>query len=285
MWRVRPPALLVLASALRAVTPLPVGTLLQHPAHYFDLEHRRLRFEPRGPAAYDVTSAPFRGELSRGMPVGVPTDTKGYSWRTSLPFPFPFAGKSWNEVYINLNGGVTFGAPESTEYPERDTWPQGTMRWLASSLDVAAVAGTRPMIPAAMGLELGRGDAHFHARHAQRVLGDMAGSSLPCGSRSLPAPRREHLSGQPGARWLHRIPLRKGRRKRWCHRGLLRAVTRRQGARFIELPTRLPHVPPAVDLRLGFTLTDDGTDLHFSPTLCGAGSDLGQSRRPSGGMP
>src|SRR5258706_2231366 len=115
---------------LRAVTPLPVGAILQHKANYFDLQNKRLRFLPRGPAAYDVTTSAYPSSIDRGKLLGKPTDPKGYSWRTRLPFAFPFAGRKWNELYINLNGSLTFDAPESKEYPERDTWADGTMRLL-----------------------------------------------------------------------------------------------------------------------------------------------------------
>src|SRR5579883_1219647 len=146
------PALLLLAAVCRAVTPLPVGSLLHHPAHYFDLEHQRVRFSPRGASTYSVASSPFRGELHPGKPLGPPTDPKSYSWRTSLPFAFPFAGQTWHEVYINLNGSLTFGEPEDQEYPERDSWPDGTMRLLASFYDTSSIAGSRRMIVPLWGL-------------------------------------------------------------------------------------------------------------------------------------
>jgi len=111
---------LISAPALRAVTPLRVGAILQHKANYFDLEHKRLRFLPRGPAAYDVTSSGYPAAIRRGTALGKPTDPKGYSWRTRLPFAFPFAGRKWNELYINLNGSLTFDAPEAKQYPERE---------------------------------------------------------------------------------------------------------------------------------------------------------------------
>jgi hypothetical protein len=151
-----PPRLVVLlcaaASILSAVTPLSVGSLLQHPAHYFDLQHRRVLFTPRAPTAYDVTTGGLTGKLDGGKPLGKPNDPKGYSWHTRLPFSFPFAGRHWEEVYINLNGTLTFSAPENHEYPERDTWADGTMRWLASSFDTGAVGGDKPMIVPLWGL-------------------------------------------------------------------------------------------------------------------------------------
>src|SRR5690242_7054553 len=79
-------------SALRAVTPLQAGALVQHPAHYFDLQQRLVRFTARGPAAYDVSVTPRRGALDRGRLLGPPTDP-GKSWRLPIPFAFPFGGR------------------------------------------------------------------------------------------------------------------------------------------------------------------------------------------------
>jgi hypothetical protein len=143
--------LYVAAPVLSAVTPLSVGPLLQHPAHYFDLQHRRVIFTPRARTVYDVTTRGLAGNLNGGKPLGKPSDPKGYSWHARLPFSFPFAGRRWEEVYINLNGTLTFTAPE-TEYPERDTWADGTMRWMASSFDAGAVGGDKPMIVPLWGL-------------------------------------------------------------------------------------------------------------------------------------
>ncbi len=151
-----PPRLPVLlcaaAPVLSAVTPLSVGSLLQHPAHYFDLQHRRVLFTPRAPNAYDVATVGLTGKLDGGKPLGKPDEPKGYSWHTHLPFSFPFAGRNWGDVYINLNGTLTFSAPENKEYPERDTWADGTMRSQASFFDTGAVGGDKPMIVPLWGL-------------------------------------------------------------------------------------------------------------------------------------
>lgn len=146
--------LCLLAATLRlqAVTPLPAGPLLQHQANHFDLQHKRLRFTPRGPAEYNVRLDPFPGVIDRGAPLDKPSNPRSYSWHARLPFPFAFAGKKWKEVTINLNGSLTFGGPETTGYPERDTWPDGTMRSLASAFDVRANTGERPMIVPLWGL-------------------------------------------------------------------------------------------------------------------------------------
>jgi hypothetical protein len=143
---------LTATQGLRAVTPVPVGVILQHQANYFDLQHKRIRFIPRGPAAYDVTTFAHPASTGRGKLLGKLTDPKGYSWRTRLPFAFPFAGREWNELYINLNGSLTFDAPEAKNYPERDTWADGTMRLMASYFDKRALSGEQRAIVPLWGL-------------------------------------------------------------------------------------------------------------------------------------
>jgi len=138
--------LLAAIRILHAVTPVPAGALIRHPAHYFNLAHKRLLFIPGGPAAYKLTVAPEPRPVDRGIPLGKPSDPKGYSWRAHLPFAFGFAGRSWEDIYINLNGTLTFGVAEATSYPERETWADGTIRSMATALDVRAITGERPVI-------------------------------------------------------------------------------------------------------------------------------------------
>ncbi|MFN7935924.1 MAG: hypothetical protein U0R19_21520 [Bryobacteraceae bacterium] len=141
---------LLSAATLQAAVPVPIGSLLRKPAHYFNLEHKRIRYTP-STRGYLRSISAVR-PLKPGTPLGPPTDPKSHSWRTILPFAFPFGGKTYREVYINLNGSLTFDAPESTTYPQRDTWPDGTMHSLASALDVAAIKGDRRMISPFWGL-------------------------------------------------------------------------------------------------------------------------------------
>ena len=145
---------LAFAGSIHAVTPLPAGALVQHKANYFDLEHKRVRFVPSGPSAYKLTVAASNGPLARGSAIGKPSGpgSGGYGWRVRLAFPFPFGGKKWDELYVNLTGNLTFDSPESTVYPERDTWPDGTMRSVAGAIDIASIAGRQRMIAPFWGL-------------------------------------------------------------------------------------------------------------------------------------
>jgi hypothetical protein len=137
----------LLADRASAVIPISADPVIQ-PAHYFDLEGTTLNFRPerRGylvspSSAKPVAAVP--GEL-----LGKPDYQFIRSWgyRKPLPFPFPFGGKIWREVFINSAGNVTFGRPEAELYPERDTWPDGTMQSVGGSINDRAAAGQELMI-------------------------------------------------------------------------------------------------------------------------------------------
>ncbi|HLJ50357.1 MAG TPA: hypothetical protein VKU01_30300 [Bryobacteraceae bacterium] len=144
--------LLAATQPLSAVTAVPAGALVRYKANYFNLAQKRLRFTPRGTDAYDLTVGPNRNSIEGGSAAGKPTDARGYSWRMPLAFQFAYGGKIWDEVYVNLNGSLSFGVPEAVTYPERETWPDGTMRSMASIFDVRAISGERPMIVPLWGL-------------------------------------------------------------------------------------------------------------------------------------
>ena len=141
------PIMFLLADRASAVIPISADPVIQ-PAHYFDLEGTTLNFRPerRGylvspSSAKPVAAVP--GEL-----LGKPDYQFIRSWgyRKPLPFPFPFGGKIWREVFINSAGNVTFGRPEAELYPERDTWPDGTMQSVGGSINDRAAAGQELMI-------------------------------------------------------------------------------------------------------------------------------------------
>ncbi len=121
------------AGALSGVTPIPVGHLIQHPGHFFDLDRQSVVLRQGQPSRVRA----IRDLLPRGA--------AGAFGRITLGFDFPFAGRRWTEAYVNLTGSITFGAPDG-EFPYRATWPDGTMRGRAAMAELAAVRGESFMI-------------------------------------------------------------------------------------------------------------------------------------------
>ena len=121
------------APALWGATPLPAGSLIQHPAHFFDLHRSRVIFLP----GQEVRVATGQTLLPRGAPASF--------GRLAMPFAFPLGGRRWTEVYVNLNGCLTFGAPDGG-FPYIATWPDGTMRMRAAQAELAAVRGESYMV-------------------------------------------------------------------------------------------------------------------------------------------
>jgi hypothetical protein len=114
-------------------TPVPVGDLIQHPAHWFDLDHKAVTFRPG--RAVEVRDSGGLGARGKRAAFG----------RVALPFAFPFAGRRWTQAYVNLTGCITFGAPDG-EFPYRVTWPEGTMRSRAAMAELDAARGETYMI-------------------------------------------------------------------------------------------------------------------------------------------
>ncbi len=78
----------------------------------FDLDQKTLAFRPT-PAGYRFDlSGP--GYDDAAAAAGVKIDLKDDDSRTAaLPFPFPFFGVTWRQIYINSDGNLTFGAGDS----------------------------------------------------------------------------------------------------------------------------------------------------------------------------
>ena len=131
-----------------AVTALPAGRLIYKPANFFDLEGKTVTFTPNG----DGYAVAVDG-LSWEQP-GLAASTHqllGADHQfevVDLPFPFPFAGGTWNSVYANANGHISFQRPELENWPQRDPWADGTMRSLAAAIDSRSAAGLEAKIAA-----------------------------------------------------------------------------------------------------------------------------------------
>src|SRR5689334_9071768 len=137
---------LVIAARAFAVIPIAADPVIQ-PANYFDLAGRTLHFKAlrRG---YAVSSNKVKPSGALGERLGTPDFQfiRSWGWRRPLPFAFKFGGKVWHEIFINSAGNLTFGRPEAELYPERDTWPDGTMQSVGGSLNNRAASGQEQMI-------------------------------------------------------------------------------------------------------------------------------------------
>lgn len=146
-----PLTLLALAfAAAGQVHTLPATSIILKPANHFDLEGRTLRYTP-SPGGYRMESLPldFQTPLAPAAlgATGRTNSAYGASWATALPFAFPFAGRTYNSVFVNLNGNLSFGTPETTHLPAgRNPWPDGTLRGTAAALDGRSLSGTESLI-------------------------------------------------------------------------------------------------------------------------------------------
>jgi len=88
------------------------GVLLQ--PKVFDLSAHTLTFTPATPAAlayqYRLASGGYNPSLLSGAGVTLADDD---SKLLNLDFTFPFFGKRYNQVYLNSDGNLTFGAPDA----------------------------------------------------------------------------------------------------------------------------------------------------------------------------
>ncbi|HXB55767.1 MAG TPA: hypothetical protein VN461_13345 [Vicinamibacteria bacterium] len=94
----------------------------------FDLDAASLRFAPNRGGGYDVVRLSLPLD-SGGTPLSIVT---GGSAAVGLPFPFPFFGTTFTQVFVNADGSLTFGAPDTGE------GEQGLARFLAGPPRAAA---------------------------------------------------------------------------------------------------------------------------------------------------
>ena len=129
-------------------TALPAGGLIYKPANFFDLEGKSVTFTPEG-EGYAVAVEDLDWE--QPGPAAVAHQLRGtdrQSVLVDLPFSFSFAGASWNRVYANANGHLSFQRPEYENWPERVPWADGTMRSLAAAIDSRSAVGLEAQIAA-----------------------------------------------------------------------------------------------------------------------------------------
>ena len=113
---------------LRAVAAAPASKDIGHIAiledrdgviarqNPFDLERRTVRFLPVNPEAgryrFETTGDTYNpAEANSGAPLEGLQDDDTKS--VPLPFPFPFFGASYQSVFVNSDGNLTFNAPDT----------------------------------------------------------------------------------------------------------------------------------------------------------------------------
>ena len=126
------------------VTTVPVGGLIRKPANFFDLEGTTVTFTPNGADGYAVAVSNLNWHDPTSGPEIVSRELGEYeSLTVALPFPFPFAGRTWARVYANTRGNLSFRRPERMNHSPRD---HDTMRSVAAAMDSRSAAGLEAMI-------------------------------------------------------------------------------------------------------------------------------------------
>ena len=96
------------------------GSLLGH-QNLFDLDQSTLRFTPRPEGGYFVEKAPLVWDNDPGTAISYETRNNIGSREVQFEsMSFPFGGTSWNSLFINSTGSITFGYNESQEGRPRD---------------------------------------------------------------------------------------------------------------------------------------------------------------------
>ena len=158
-------------TVLGRVTAIPATGLVRRAASFFDLEGKTVTFTPDGATGYSLQVGPLTwvetdDATGRSFDFREPAqpaeeppslfddrflrrlrrNSGGEHAGIALPFAFPFAGRTWTRVHANTNGNVSFAAPETTHWKQRDPWADGTMRSVAAAVDSRSAAGVEAMI-------------------------------------------------------------------------------------------------------------------------------------------
>lgn len=138
------------APARDFVVPVTISNLVFNPADLFDLQGRTVRFTPFADgSSYHVRTLGASRPISCNQTLEDQTAIGPWyskAWSISLPFTFPFGGKSWTNIYINTDGNISFDQPESQYVTQRDPWADGGMCSVAAAIDSRSVAGFEKMI-------------------------------------------------------------------------------------------------------------------------------------------
>jgi len=133
------------------VVALPLEGLVTKPANLFNLEGKTLRFTPQKNGGYTVESLPTSktvpcDQLLRDEDAVKDTVFEARGWAVPLAFSFPFAGKTWQRLYVNRNGNISFEKHEGAYWPRRNPWPDGGMCSVAAAIDSNSAAGMEQML-------------------------------------------------------------------------------------------------------------------------------------------
>lgn len=163
------------------VFTLPATDIITKPASLLDLQERTLRFTPvAGQAgAYRVENLPLEWQGAAGAGSGTvlannntaTTTLYAASWQQPIGFAFPYAGRTYTQLFVNLNGNLSFDTPETAQMPaNRDPWPDGTVRSVAATLDTRSLARQETIIAALWQLNLASGTRVSVLRQADRFV-------------------------------------------------------------------------------------------------------------------
>ncbi len=83
---------------------IPLAEALFQESANLPQENQTLRFTPNQSQSYDIAQVPFQFDSNTGQPL--PFDR---TWQpVSLPFPFPFYGQEYSQVFVSPNGIISF---------------------------------------------------------------------------------------------------------------------------------------------------------------------------------
>jgi hypothetical protein len=131
------------------VSVVSMDGLIEKPANLFNLQGRTLRFTPETDGTYKIISLATSNvvqcnQMLDDRDAQGPYQARG--WPVSLSFPFTFGGKTWDRLFVNRNGNISFAKSEGDSWSQHDPWSDGGMRSVAAAIDSRSAAGLEQMI-------------------------------------------------------------------------------------------------------------------------------------------